>query len=158
MFPRAVSPIALLALLPACFVSDLRDRHAAVVDAWEPAPFADTGQPFTDPKRALGPPDGRTVTLGIGAVITLRFFREIRDGPGPDVRVYGVGPAQNRARVAASRDGVTFHELPAFAIGPKTEFDLGSIGEDAVLFVRVRGVDDFGAEAGFNLDAVESLH
>jgi hypothetical protein len=161
MFPRVVfaaPTIAFLVLAPGCIESQIRDRHAAAVDSYLPTPFLDTSSPFLDPLRALGPPDGRTVALAIGASIVVRFFREIPDGPGPDLRIYKVGPDASQARVAVSRDGTTFHEFPLLASGPTSEYDLSTLGQEAGRFVRIRGVDNLGPEPGFDLDAVESLH
>jgi hypothetical protein len=161
MFPRAVSAaptIAFLVLLSGCIESQIRDRHAAAVDSYLPTPFLDPAAPYLDPMRALGPPDGRTVALGIGASVTVRFFREIPDGAGPDIRIYKVGPDGSKARLAVSSDGTSFHEFPSLASGPTSEYDLQTLGQPSALFVRVRGVDNLGAEPGFDLDAVESLH
>jgi hypothetical protein len=160
MFPRAriVAVAPLLGVLPFACVSEIRDRHAAAVDSYLGTPFIDLNEQFMDPKRALGPPDGRTVALGIGAFITVRFFRQIPDGPGPDLRVYKIGPDGSQARVAVSADGVSFHEFPNLAQGPSSEYDLAALGEASALFVRIRGIDDLGSEPGFDLDAIESLH
>jgi hypothetical protein len=159
MFPRKSWVVwAAFALGPACVAGEIRDRHAALVDSYLGTPFIDPEAPFMDPTRALGPPDGRTVALGIGAVITVRFFRQIPDGPGPDLRIYKVGPDGSEARVAVSVDGVSFHEFGTRAEGPTSEYDLASIGETSAYYVRIRGVDNLGIEPGFDLDAVESLH
>lgn len=160
-FPRAIRGVptfAFIATLTGCIGNDPRDQYAAAVDRYLPTPFADAHASFLDPVRALGPPDGRTVALGVGAYLTVRFFRQIPDGPGPDLRVYKIGPDAARARVAVSRDGVSFHELPEIASGLTTEYDLAAAGETFALFVRIRGLDDVGNEPGYNLDAVESLH
>lgn len=159
MFPRKSWVVwAAFALGPGCVAGEIRDRHAAAVDSYLGTPFVDPSAPFMDPTRALGPPDGRTVALGIGAMITVRFFRQIPDGPGPDLRIYKVGPDGSEARVAVSADGATFHEFGSRAAGPTSEYDLASIGETSAYYVRIRGTDDLGLEPGFDLDAVESLH
>jgi hypothetical protein len=145
-------------LSSACLESQIRDRHAALVDSYLPTPFVDPSSPASDPSRALGPPDGRTVALGIGASIIVRFFRKIPDGPGPDLRIYKVGPDGSQARIAVSKDGTSFHEFATLAGGLTSEYDLSTVGEDSALFVRVRGVDNLGTDPGFDLDAVESLH
>lgn len=141
-----------------CIAGEIRDRHAAAVESYLKTPFVDPEEPFADPLRALGPPDGRTLALGRGASITLRFFRAIPDGPGPDLRVYEVGPDEAEARVAVSEDGSSFDEFPALATGTTTEYDLEGSGLEEALFVRIRGADDNGVEHGFDLDAVEALH
>lgn len=141
-----------------CIAGEIRDRHAAAVESYLKTPFVDPEEPFADPTRALGPPDGRTIALGRGASITVRFFRAIPDGDGPDLRIYEVGPDGAEARTAVSEDGVTFFEFPILAGGSSTEYDLEAAGLGEALFVRVRGVDDLGVEAGFDLDAVEALH
>src|SRR5262245_4067428 len=141
-----------------CIAGEIRDRHAAAVDSYLKTPFVDPEEPFADPLRALGPPDGRTLALGRGASITLRFFSEIPDGDGPELRIYEVGQDGDEARIAVSEDGSTFFEFPLLASGATTELDLVGSGLSKALFVRVRGVDDLGVEAGFDLDAVEALH
>lgn len=158
--PRLIAIFALsfLPLAAGCLAGEIRDRHAAAVDAYLKTPFIDPEEPFADPTNALGPPDGRTVALGRGASITVRFFRAIPDGPGPDVRVYEVGPDGAAARVAVSEDGDYFFELPELASGTTTELDLEGAGISQAFFVRVRGADDLGVEPGFDLDAVEALH
>lgn len=141
-----------------CFPGEIRDRHASVVDDYLPTPFVDADQPFVDPERSLGPPDGRTVALGRGAYVILRFFRQIRDGPGPDLRIYEVGEDGAEAFVAVSVDGDEFVELTTRARGASTTLDLAETNLDGVRFVRIRGADDAGDEPGFDLDAVEALH
>lgn len=160
MFPRRnLAAFALtLASLPACITDELRDRYASVVDEYLRAPALDPASPAADPARALGPPDGRTLALGVGGAVTLRFFREIPDGPGPDLRVYEVGPDGAAARVAVSDDGAEFIELDVIASGTTTELDLSEAPAPSARFVRVRGTDDLGIEPGFDLDAVEALH
>lgn len=141
-----------------CIPPDLRDRHASVVERYRPTPGAEAGAPFLDPTRALGPPDGRTVALGTGSFVVLRFFREIRDGSGFDLRIYEVGPDGAEAKVSLSGDGETFVDWPGVARGPVFDLDLEDLGLDRVTFVRVEGLDDAGLEPGFDLDAVEALH
>lgn len=154
----AVFALGTAVLAGGCFPGEIRDRHASVVDAYLPTPFVDPSVPFADAERALGPPDGRTVALGRGAHVVLRFFRQIRDGPGPDLRIYEVGEDGARAFIAVSADGDDFVELPIRAEGASTALDLGTTGLDGVGFVRVSGADDAGMEPGFDLDAVEALH
>ena len=141
-----------------CFPAELRDRHASAVEAYLPTPFVPDGAPYVDPTRALGPPDGRTVALGRGAFLTLRFFRPAPDAPGPDLRVYEVGPDGAEARLAVSEDGVRFIEAKAVIRGPTSTVDLESFALERASYVRIRGVDDAGDEPGFDLDAVEALH
>jgi hypothetical protein len=141
-----------------CFPSELRDRHASTVETFLLAPFLPEDAPYADPERALGPPDGRTVALGTGAYVVLRFFRPIPNAPGPDLRVYEVGPDGARARLAASEDGVHFVELSDTLVGPTQTVDLDELGIDNAAFIRIRGVDDAGDDPGFDLDAVEALN
>ena len=140
-----------------CFQGDFRDRHASVVDDYLATPFVDPDASFADPRRALGPPDGRTVALGVGAFIVLRFFRDIPDGQGFDLRVYEVGEDGAEARVAVSEDGDRFVEFASPASGTTTTYDLQEAGVSTARFVRIRGIDDAGDEPGFDLDAVEAL-
>ena len=141
-----------------CFPGELRDRHASAVETWIPAPGTPEGVVWSNPERALGPPDGRTVALRTQSSITLRFFRSIPNSHGPDVRVYEIGPDQARAEVAASEDGSSFETWSEAASGPTTGFDLDELGLARANFIRIRGLDDAGQEPGFDLDAVEALH
>ncbi|MEM7675843.1 MAG: hypothetical protein AAF449_07555 [Myxococcota bacterium] len=155
---RRVQTLCVLStLLIGCFQGDFRERHASAVDRYLATPFIDEEAPFADPRRALGPPDGRTVALGVGAFIVLRFFRDIPDGPGSDMRVYEIGNDGSQARVAVSVDGDTFFEMARPALGTATTFDLDEVGVPFARFVRIRGTDDAGEEPGFDLDAVEAL-
>jgi hypothetical protein len=151
--------ILLLPGVAACLGGEVQDRYASVVDETIPAPSLDPDQPFADPDRALGPPDGRTVAIGRGGSLVLRFFRGIPNGRGPDLRVVEIGPDGANAWIATSADGVSFveHSTPAID-GGTTEYDLEEVGLDHASFVRVRGIDDRGFDPGFDLDAVEVLH
>jgi hypothetical protein len=142
-----------------CFAGEVQDRHASVVDSFVPAPSLDLEAPFSDPGRALGPADGRTVALGLGSALTLRFFRDIPDGRGPDLRVVELGPDGARAWVAVSADGVGFVEYAEPLVdGDETDLDLADVGLTEASFVRLRGADEQGIDPGFDLDAVEALH
>ncbi len=147
-----------LLIVTGCFPGEIRDRHASVVEDYLMTPFVEADQPYLDPARALGPPDGRTVALGRGAYVILRFFRQIRDGPGPDLRIYEVGDDGAEAFVAVSTDGDEYVELTNRARGASTALDLAQTGLDGIRFVRIRGADDAGDEPGFDLDAAEALH
>ena len=150
---------AAVALVSGCFPAEIRDQHASAVEAYLATPFVEGDEPFADPARAVGPPDGRTVALGVGAYVVLRFFREIPNGPGPDLRIYEVGPDGAEAAIAVSQDGDDFVELTETASGPTTELDFDeAVPEGKIRFVRIRGVDDRGDEPGFDLDAVEALN
>jgi len=152
--------LVILGLLwgPSCLPSDFSERHASRVEAYLAPPEAPPDAVYVKPDRALGPPDGRTVAVSRGSFVVLRFFRAVSNGPGPDLRVYELGPDGARARVAVSRDGARFVELPAVIEGPITEIDLDEAGLELVTHVRLRGLDDAGAEPGFDLDALEALH
>jgi hypothetical protein len=158
---RRAAPAGLILTLSAhigCISGDVRNRFAAAVESYEATPFSDPSAPYADPRRALGPPDGRTVALGRGASLTVRFFSEIPNGPGPDLRVVEIGPDGAHARVAVSADGEVFRELkdPA-SDGGTTEYELDDVGLSGATFVRIRGMDDKGLDPGFDLDAVEAL-
>lgn len=142
----------------ACFPGELRDRHASAVEDWQPAPDMPNDVVWSNPDRALGPPDGRTVAIGEGSTLTLRFFRPIPDANGPDVRVYEIGPDGATAEVAASEDGTSFEVWVERASGPTTALDLDALGLTRAAFIRIRGLDRAGREPGFDLDAVEALH
>lgn len=140
-----------------CFPAELRDRHASAVEQYLPTPFQAPDAAFLDPAQALGPPDGRTVAIGRGAFVVLRFFRPVPDAPGPDLRIYEVGADGARAWIAVG-DGTTFVEAPEPLTGPVDTLDLEALGLETAAFVRIRGLDDAGEEPGFDLDAVEALH
>lgn len=142
----------------ACVPAELGDRHADQVEEYLATPFQPDGVPYLDPELAIGPPDGRTVALGLGSMVVLRFYRAIPDGEGPDLRVYEVGEDGAEARVAVSPDGNGWVELSRSASGPATDFDLSGTGIDLAHFVRIRGLDMSGPEPGFDLDAVSVLH
>ena len=154
---RYVLLLGAVGFLAGCFEGDFQERHASAVDAYLATPFVDAEAPFAEPRRALGPPDGRTVALGAGAFIVVRFFRDIPDGAGFDLRVYEVGADGAEARVAVSETGDEFFEFAQPASGTTTEYDLEETGIPSARFVRVRGIDDAGEEPGFDLDAVEAL-
>ena len=141
-----------------CAPTELGDRHAARVESYLAAPFTPADAAYNDPERALGPPDGRTVALADGSHIILRFFRGIVDGPGPDLRIYEVGPDAAEARIAVSADAQHWIELTDSVFGPTYDLDLATIFQTPLFFVRVRGLDTRGPEPGFDLDAVEALH
>lgn len=142
----------------ACAPGELRDRHAATVDAYQRTPLLPADSAAADPVRALGPPDGRTVAIGSGGWVVLRFFREIPDGPGPDLRIYEVGADGAQATVAVGIDGIQFVRLPDPAGGQTTGVDLAGTGFVSIGYVRLEGLDELGLEPGFDLDALEALH
>jgi len=142
-----------------CYSGVSRDLHASVVVDYLRSPGVDADAVYADPGRSLGPPDGRTVALGVGAALSLRFFREIADGPGPDLRVIELGPDGAKARIAVSTDGETFFEYPHLAnSGQATLFEFSEFGLKKVKTVRIRGIDNEGDDPGFDLDALEALH
>ena len=142
----------------ACFPGEIRDRHASAVEAFLRTPFVDENQPFSEADRALGPPDGRTVALGVGAYISLRFLGRSQTARGPDLRIYEIGADGAQSAVAVSDNGVDFREFEGHASGSSTLYDLELVQLEQVQFVRIRGLDDLGEEPGYDLDAVEALH
>jgi hypothetical protein len=156
--------LALRGLIPClsagCIAGEQQSLYASAVDRYLATPFIDPNAPYADPTHALGPADGRTVALGLGGSLTLRFFSEIQNGPGPDLRIIAVGPDNAEARIAVSVDGVVFRELATPSIsgsGGTTEYDLDEAQLKSASFVRVRGMDDRGPDHGFDLDAAEAL-
>lgn len=142
-----------------CLAADPRERYASVVETYLETPFVGSDAVYADPNRALGPPDGRTVALGQGAVLTLRFFREIPNGLGPDFRVIEIGDDEAQARVAVSDDGETFYEFSAPASAANaTDYDLDDASLSKVRSIRIRGMDNQGMDPGFDLDAIEALN
>jgi len=149
---------ASLLLLSACVPADLRDQHASRVESYLPSAFSPADALFTDPERGLGPPDGRTVALDESALLVLRFFRAVPEGPGPDLRVHELGADGAQARIGVSVTGADFVEFERPAEGLTSDFDLVSLDLENVSFVRIRGLDRAGLEPGFDLDALEALH
>jgi hypothetical protein len=98
-----------------CYSGVSRDLHASLVLEYLETPGGDASAVYADPARSLGPPDGRTVALGLGSALSLRFFRVIPNGPGPDLRVIEIGPDGAKARIAISDDGESFFEYAHFA-------------------------------------------
>ncbi|MBX2812538.1 MAG: hypothetical protein KTR25_12040 [Myxococcales bacterium] len=144
--------------VPNCIPTEFGDHHAARVEAYLPTPFVDEDARFLDPEQSLGPPDGRTVALGAGSYVILRFFREVADGPGDDLLLYEIGPDDAEARVAVSVDSDLWYEFPDKVVGQVTSLDLKKAEMPSIFFVRIRGVDMAGHEPGYDLDAVEALH
>ncbi|MEM1024972.1 MAG: hypothetical protein AAGD10_05635 [Myxococcota bacterium] len=149
---------ASILLLTACVPADLRDQHASRVESYIPSAFSPADAQYTDPNRGLGPPDGRTVALDRSALLVLRFFRPIPNGPGPDLRVHELGEDGAQAKIGVSEEGTVFMEFEGFAEGLTSDFDLEALGLSQAAFVRVRGLDQAGVEPGFDLDALEALH
>lgn len=118
------------------------------VVAFVPGPSAGFGQAKM-PNVVLGAPDGKgpnagsldVVSLGKGGVITLEFTDVLAvDGPGPDLIVFE-NPFSTwieTGYVAASEDGVTWHEWPCAAADPG---HAGCAGVQPVLSARDNGVD-----------------
>lgn len=147
------------AILVGCTDGDLRERYASAVEFYQAGPAVRPEAPYHEPTRALGAPDGKTVALAVDSVLVVRFFREIPDAPGPDLRLFEVGSDSAGARVSVSSDGRDFVTLTAQALaGDATELELEGTGLAGVSFVRIEGLDDFGTDPGYDLDAVEALH
>ncbi|MBI4818337.1 MAG: hypothetical protein HY791_18880 [Deltaproteobacteria bacterium] len=148
----------------ACVPEEIPDRYASVVDLYLPTPGLNTDEPFMNPERALGPPDGRTVALARGSALVLRFFQPIHDVEGADLSVLEVGPLDEAsAVVAASSNGERFHVFEHTAIaGRASLFDLAEVGLEEASFIRLLGLDasipaSSTDDPGFDLDAVEAF-
>lgn len=140
-----------------CTPLELSDRFADRVESYAPAPFSPSDAVYLAPEQALGPPDNRSVALGEGAYLVLRFFRAVPDGSGADLRIHELGADGARARVALSEDGLRFVELTRDIVGA-ADIEVGLLDMGPVRFVRLRGLDRAGPEPGYDLDAVEALH
>jgi hypothetical protein len=104
------------------------------------------------------------VSLPTGSYITLGFTDEIiTNGPGDDIFISEIGPANEEADIYVSTDYTTFTHLgratnASFRPNIRLSFDLGKIGygpSDVVRAIRVVGLDNFGASPGFDLNAVQ---
>jgi len=131
-------------------------------------PGAEAKREFSDPSKALGPPDWRNnpfyacgcVQLGIGGSLTLEFTdNEIRDGPGDDLRIYGDLANDEFVRVEVSADGVNYRSFGL--TGEMASLDLATVGLSSAKFIRI--TDDGsreqsgGPSPGAEIDAVASL-
>ena len=155
----AIPATLTLALALGCTDGNLQDRYAAAVDSYLAGPAVRSEAPYYEPARALGAPDGKTVALAEGSVLVVRFFREIPDAPGSDLRLFEVGADSSTVRVSVSANGTDFVPLTTPGLsGGATELDLEGTGLPGVSFVRLEGQDNFGTDPGFDLDAVEALH
>jgi hypothetical protein len=142
-----------------CTDGNLQDRYASAVELYQAGPLVQPEAPYYDPTRGLGAPDGKTVALAQESVLVLRFFREIPDAFGPDLRLFEVGTDSASTRISVSADGRDFVLLTTQGLsGGSTELDLEGTQLPGVSFVRMEGLDNFGTDPGFDLDAVEALH
>jgi hypothetical protein len=98
------------------------------------------------------------IHLGNGGYVTVQFTdNRIYNGPGDDFKVVEEAldrPPNESAIVSVSQDGRTFYEIGNVVPGDytSTDFDLGKVGLDWALYVRV--VDNTSTFDGFELDAV----
>lgn len=110
------------------------------------------------PSAALGAPDGAFVSIDTPETLILAFTdNRVYDGPGDDLWIYEAADCGATVRVHARKsDGpCTFLGIITNSAG----FDLADYpGLDHVDYVRLVGLDDSGAHAGYDLDAVEALN
>lgn len=146
-------------------VAHTADPFADQVVAFTPGPTAGYGQERM-PQVLLGPPQGDengggsldVVSLGKEGVVVLELTDIIlRDGPGPDLRVFEnvfSSAWQELGAVAVSEDGVTFYEWPCGADGG-TE---GCAGLSPVYSSPTNGISATSPDAGgdaFDLAALQ---
>lgn len=119
-----------------------------------------------DPANVLGAPDwdgdddGPTyTTLGCGGTLVVQFSGEPVNRPGPDFRVYEIGPNVEPYSVDISSDGQTWHSL-----GTATQtgdFDIAGAAPEgrAYSFLRITDLQQkCGAGwPGADIDAIEAL-
>jgi hypothetical protein len=133
------------------------------VASYTPGPRAN-GSPVPPhrqhPERALGFPNGTTVSLGLGGEIVLEFTRAVHNNNGTavDLRVVdgfdGIPGRQDTAVVSASYDGVNWVELGT--VRHSGNLDLGPLS--AAHFVKVVDVTAGSLRPttdGYDLDAAK---
>lgn len=139
------------------------------VAAYNPVVVTDRPEPANrDPALALGPPDGRSVSLGDGGSLAVRFFDNTLTGSGspqPDLRVHEGGGDAEATFVEVSRDGVTWIAVGR-VVGGVSTVDLDAFGlgpAERLFFVRLTDDSEDGdqngasAAVGADLDAVAAL-
>ena len=112
------------------------------------------GGPATN---ALGPNDGYYVSVDIPETLVLAFTdNTANDGVGGDLKIYQVIAGDSNVDVFASDLGIDWSFLGRTS--GNTVFDLAGSGLGYANFVKFVGLDNGGASAGFDLDAVEALN
>jgi hypothetical protein len=121
---------------------------------------------------AIGAPDcqnGQTqdatfVALGHGGELTVEFTDNyLRDGKGPDLAIFEVGPQLEYVQVMVSADGESWHEL-GITKGRTTGLDLSSLNMPHGRFRYVRLIDAKGGKSyrsnwpGADIDAIGAIH
>ncbi len=114
--------------------------------------------------QALGPPDGRSVSLGLEGHIELRMDPPIRGGPGTDFIVHAMGASgggvEASYRVEASSDNRSY-VFVGDCIGAECQLDLDLTGLPSASYVRITDLppSEPGAPAvATEIDAVALLH
>ncbi len=134
--------------------------HAARVIRFEPGDGG--GASAAD---ALGPPDGRAVSLGLPGGLVLFVDPPVRSGAGADLVVHatmdGGETAAGGYRVEASTDGAEYLFLRECPAG-ECQLDLTQAGLDLAGYVRISSVragdGSPGPSAGAGIDAVTAIH
>lgn len=125
------------------------------------SPYADLLVQYTPPggtndpstgKSALGPPDGKTVTLAVDAVLTVGFTSEggVVDGSGDDIIVHATAAAGAQASAyVGTRDNELVYAgaLTQGALG----IDLSNAGVSSAVYVKIVGTAN-----SMDIDALES--
>lgn len=134
-----------------------------VVIAYQPMPYEQTGLSY--PHWALGPADGRSVSLGKkggfppkGGYIVLDMGANspIRDRPGADFKVIEGDSSPESYSVYISQHWLGPWALVGSGTGT-TEFDISATGLTEARYLKIQDDGDglANATAGFDLDAVE---
>jgi len=135
----------------------------SVADQWldevvsfdRPAGSSSAGGPA---EYALGPNDGNHVSIDIPETLILAFTDNTAyDGAGNDLKIYQVIGGDSNVDIYASKDNIAYVYLGRTAYD--VEYDLSSYsGLPYVNYLKFVGLDNGGAVAGFDLDAVEALN
>ena len=158
---RAALVAALLA--GGCRASEL-SASRAVLDGAAQTNFADLlvafvpGDGGSAPEMgelAIGAPDGRSVRLGEGGLLTIGFVARgvLVDQLGNDVRVHGAIASGGTALAYLSSDGVAFRMLGQLCSLPM-ELDLANANSSTARYLRLVAA---GNGSAVDIDAIEVL-
>jgi len=126
----------------------------AVVSFERPTGSSDEGGPATN---ALGSNNDTFVSVDTPEVLTLAFVdNRATDGPGNDLMVYEYWNGDSSVDIYGSADNSTYGYIGR--ANGNAAFDLSGSGLAYVKYLRFVGLDNGGASAGFDLDAVQALN
>jgi len=125
------------------------------------------GVSYSDPSRAVGPRDGKYVSLGKeGNYIVATMGAPFTNGPGADIRVYEVGNLQGgrdeRFDVFISADSSTWIQVADNVKNDPGDIfasiDISPYSEEYRYIKIVNRSSSGGSTPGADIDAIEVLH